>query len=250
MTQAASVQFSQVAVCYSHGNTVVHHLDLHVEHGEFVSILGPSGCGKSTVLKAAAGIQQISNGFVSVGGRKVTEPNRECGFVFQQETLFPWHTVRRNVEFGLRLSRIGRAERRGIVDDALQQMGLAEFAGVYPAQLSGGMKQRVELARVLVNNPKVLLMDEPFGALDAQTRLRMQKLLLEIWERNRIAVLFVTHDVDEALLLSDRVVILSDRPATIKHCLAVDIPRPRATDHLMSPAFNELKKICFQQLSH
>lgn len=226
----------------------LHQLDLAIDEGEFVSLLGPSGCGKSTLISAIAGLTRLSGGELLVGGSPVHAPGAERGVVFQHHTLFPWKTVFQNVEFGLKNRRVKKRERVVAVSEMLAHVGLDEFAGHYPAQLSGGMQQRVNLARALVNRPKVLLMDEPFAALDAQTRLNMQELLLGLWGERRMTVLFVTHDVDEALFLADRVVVLSRRPAQIRSEIAVDLPRPRTTEVLTTPGFSGLKRECLELL--
>jgi sulfonate transport system ATP-binding protein len=234
-----------VDIHFGEGKTAVQALsgiDLRIEPGEFVSILGPSGCGKSTIIGALAGFTQISSGELRVDAERVTAPGPERGVVFQQHTLFPWKTVAQNVEFGLKMRGVGRAERAQKARAILSSMGLAEFLAHYPHQLSGGMQQRVNLARVLVNRPRVILMDEPFCSLDAQTRLQMQELLLSLWHEFHMTVVFVTHEVDEALFLSDRVIVLTQRPARIKSEVPVDLPRPRTRDLLTSPEFVTLKR--------
>ncbi|MGE0312903.1 MAG: ABC transporter ATP-binding protein [Lautropia sp.] len=203
---------------------------LRLEPGSFTSLIGPSGCGKSTLLNAVAGFVALTSGSIRVDRRTVSAPDPAVGVVFQQYALFPWLTVLGNVQFGLKRLPIGRVERRERAIAALEEVGLASRAASFPGQLSGGMRQRVALARTLAPNPHVLLMDEPFGALDAQTRLSMQDLLLRIWERHRTTVLFVTHDVDEALLLSDRAEIMSAAPGRITDSLVVDSPRPRSVE--------------------
>ncbi|MEY2934596.1 MAG: hypothetical protein RL033_5345 [Pseudomonadota bacterium] len=220
----------------------VRGVDFHVAAGEFVSILGPSGCGKSTVIGAIAGFTTPSSGELLLDAQPILAPGPERGVVFQQHTLFPWKTVQANVEFGLKMRGIGATERRHTATEILQRVGLGEFARHYPNQLSGGMQQRVSLARVLVNRPRVLLMDEPFCSLDAQTRLGMQEMLLELWEEFHMTVIFVSHDVDEVLFLSDRVLVCSPRPGRIQASLPVDLPRPRDSDALTSPEFVRLKR--------
>jgi ABC-type nitrate/sulfonate/bicarbonate transport system ATPase subunit len=229
--------------------TAVHRLDLRVEDEEFVCLLGPSGCGKSTALNVIAGFVPPAAGRCTVDGRPVTAPGVDRGVVFQDANIFPWLTVRRNVAFGPGL-RAGRAhpQRRAAVDAIIERVGLAGFADALPLELSGGMRQRVGLARVLVNDPPVLLMDEPFGALDAQTRIIMQELLLELWETARKTVLFVTHDIDEALLLSDRVVVMSARPGRVQEELRVPLPRPRTYAQTGTPEFLRLKTHLFDSL--
>jgi NitT/TauT family transport system ATP-binding protein len=205
---------------------------LALESGSFTAIVGPSGCGKSTLLNAIAGFVKPSYGYVSVDGRKVRGPDPDVGVIFQQFALFPWFSALGNVEFALKRFTMSRGERRQRAIEALREVKLADHARKFPGQLSGGMKQRVAIARTLACNPKVLLMDEPFGALDAQTRLRMQELLLRLWDVRRQTVLFITHDVDEALLLADVVHVMSAAPGRILETIEVDIPRPRAVERL------------------
>ncbi|HKP60812.1 MAG TPA: ABC transporter ATP-binding protein [Polyangiales bacterium] len=242
---AGSIALHGVEIHFGEGKNAVRALDgidLEIQRGEFVSILGPSGCGKSTILGAIAGFTRLSAGDLRVDAGRVVGPGPDRGIVFQQHTLFPWKTVVDNVEFGLKMRGISRLERRKTAREILSHIGLVEFQDHYPHQLSGGMQQRVALARVLVNRPRVLLMDEPFCSLDAQTRLQMQEMLLSLWHELHMTVLFVTHDVDEAVFLSDRVVVLTKRPASIKESIAVDLPRPRTTDVLTSPEFTRLKR--------
>jgi ABC-type nitrate/sulfonate/bicarbonate transport system ATPase subunit len=217
-------------------------IDVGVETNEFAALLGPSGCGKSTLLNMVAGFDRPTRGRVLVHGAEVTAPGPRRAVVFQEPALFPWYTVSDNVTFGLRARGRRPAEFREQVEAILDQVGLRGFESHYPAELSGGMKQRVGIARVLVMEPEVLLMDEPFGSLDAQTRSLMQELLLSVWERHHQTVLFVTHDVEEALLLADTVLVMTARPGRIKQRLAVELPRPRALETTTSPRFNELKR--------
>jgi len=254
MTQSSAlgaVALHGVDIHFGEGKTAVQALsgiDLRIEPGEFVSILGPSGCGKSTIIGALAGFTPITSGELRVDAERVTAPGPERGVVFQQHTLFPWKTVAKNVEFGLKMRGVRRAEREQKAREILSSMGLGEFLAHYPHQLSGGMQQRVNLARVLVNRPRVILMDEPFCSLDAQTRLQMQELLLSLWHELHMTVVFVTHEVDEALFLSDRVIVLTRRPARIKSEVPVDLPRPRTRDLLTSPEFVALKRRTLQLL--
>lgn len=203
---------------------------LTLEPGSFTALIGPSGCGKSTLLNTVAGFVPPSAGSIRIDGNFVTGPSPDVGVVFQQYALFPWFTAIGNVEFALKRLGLSRTERRMRALGALEEVGLAERANTYPSQLSGGMKQRVALARTFASNPKVLLMDEPFGALDAQTRISMQELLLGIWDAHRTTVLFVTHDVDEALLLSDRVHVMSTGPGRIVESIEVGSKRPRSVE--------------------
>jgi len=228
----------------------VQGLDCQIEAGQFVCVVGPSGCGKSTLLGALAGHLQPHTGTLNVDGAAVSGPSPQRGMVFQQHTLFPWRTVRDNVAFGLKMRGLGKAERHRAADEILTLVGLEGFAGHWPDQLSGGMQQRVEIARVLVNRPRLLLMDEPFGALDALTRLNMQELLLDIWTRIRTTVVFVTHDIDEALFLADRLLVMSPRPGRIIEDLRLDFPRPRTTGLVTSPEFSHLKRHCLELLRH
>jgi ABC-type nitrate/sulfonate/bicarbonate transport system ATPase subunit len=217
-------------------------IDLTVDRNEFAAILGPSGCGKSTLLNMVAGFETPTRGRVVVGGRPVDGPSPKRGVVFQEPALFPWYTVLENITFGPKTVGVDPAAYRQTVRALVAQVGLEGFEGHYPAELSGGMKQRVGIARVLVMQPEVLLMDEPFGSLDAQTRSLMHELLLSVWERHHQTVLFVTHDVEEALLLADSVSVMTARPGRIKKRLTVDLPRPRTVEMTTSAVFNELKR--------
>lgn len=226
----------------------LHDVSLTARPGEFICILGPSGCGKSTLLGALAGHLPPSSGTIRVDGKPVHGPHPDRGLVFQQHTLFPWKSVLDNVAFGLKMKGVGREERQAAARDLLQLVGLAEFENSYPAQLSGGMQQRVEIARVLINHPRVMLMDEPFGALDAQTRLKMQELLLDVWARIRTTIVFITHDIDEALFLADRILVMSPRPGRIVDEIALDFARPRHAGLVTSAEFVRLKRHCLDQL--
>jgi len=220
--------------------TALDRLSLEVGDSEFVSIVGASGCGKSTLLSIVAGLQDASGGTVVVDGQPVTGPGRDRGVVFQTYTLFPWLSSLGNVEFALKDEAIGRDERRARAMEQLDLVGLADFADAYPAELSGGMRQRVALARALVYRPRTLLMDEPFGALDALTRRVMQELLTKVWEQHRLTVLFITHDVEEAVFVSDRVLVMTNRPGRIKEQIRVDLPRPRSYELVTTPEFRGL----------
>ena len=217
-------------------------IDLRIARNEFAAILGPSGCGKSTLLNMVAGFDRPTGGRVLVNGTAVEAPHPSRAVVFQEAALFPWYTVWDNVSFGPRTMGVPAAQYRPKVEAYLEQVGLRGFERHYPAELSGGMKQRVGIARVLVMEPEVLLMDEPFGRLDAQTRSVMQELLLAVWERHHQTVLFITHDIEEALLLADSVSVMTARPGRIKKRLQVDLPRPRSLEVTTSPVFNELKR--------
>ena len=249
--QSGNVALRNVAVRFDTGSAeveAVRDLSVEIGAGEFVSILGPSGCGKSTLIGAVAGFTPLAGGEVVLDGTAGTRPGPDRGVVFQHHTLFPWKTVYHNVEFGLKMRGVPRGERHEAIEQILGEVGLAEFARHYPAQLSGGMQQRVNLSRALVNRPRVLLMDEPFAALDAQTRLQMQELLLELWTEIRMTVIFVTHDIDEAIFLADRLIVLSERPARVQADLAVELPRPRTAEALTAPPFMRLKRECLELL--
>jgi len=228
--------------------TALHNLSMFAKPGEFVCLLGSSGCGKSTLLAALAGHIQANGGSILVDGQQINGPHPERGLVFQQHTLFPWKKIIDNVAFGLKMKGISRATRHERARELLKLMGLAGFENHYPAQLSGGMLQRVEIARVLINSPKVMLMDEPFGALDAQTRMMMQQLLLEVWERIKTTIVFITHDIDEALFLADRVLVMSARPGRIIEEINLDFARPRHAELITSSHFMQLKRHCLELL--
>jgi NitT/TauT family transport system ATP-binding protein len=217
-------------------------IDLSVAEREFVAILGPSGCGKSTLLNMVAGFDRPTRGSVRVDGEEIVDPSPRRGVVFQEPALFPWFSVMENVVFGPKTQGLPSADYRRHAEQILEQVGLRGFEASYPAELSGGMRQRVGIARVLIMRPQVLLMDEPFGSLDAQTRMLMQELLLRVWERHHQTVLFVTHDIEEALLLADRVCVMTARPGSIKKSIDVRIARPRAIEVTTSPEFNMLRR--------
>ena len=220
--------------------TALDGASLSLGDNEFVSLVGTSGCGKSTLLSIVAGLQEPTSGEVLVDGRPVYGPGRDRGVVFQTYTLFPWLSAQGNVEFALRGQKLSARERRETALEHLKLVGLEGFEDARPNQLSGGMKQRVAIARALSYRPEILLMDEPFGALDALTRQLMQELLTRVWEQHRLTVLFVTHDVEEAVYISDRVVVMTNRPGRVKKEVVVDLPRPRTYDMLASPEFGEL----------
>lgn len=225
--------------------TALDQVSFEVPDQQFAVLVGPSGCGKSSLLYLTAGLNEPTEGQIHVGGQQVQGPGADRGMVFQSYTLFPWLTVRQNVEFGLKRRGMAAARRKEIVDYYVNEVGLAGFADNYAKQLSGGMMQRVAIARALANDPQILLMDEPFGALDSQTRLQMQQLLLRVWGNSKKTVLFVTHDIDEAILLGDRVYVMGARPGRIKQILDVPIERPRTLDMVMERSFIEMKRNIF-----
>jgi NitT/TauT family transport system ATP-binding protein len=224
-----------------HAVVAVEKAEFSIKEREFVCLLGPSGCGKSTILHVIAGFIKPSDGRVTVWNRPVVGPATDRGVVFQRHTLFPWKSVAQNIAVGPRMRGVPAQEIQRIVDHYLDITGLTDFRHRYPRELSVGMQQRVGLGRAFANDPGILLMDEPFGSLDAQTRLRMQELLLSVWSEHRKTVLFVTHDIEEAILLSDRVLILSPRPARVHEDIAIDVPRPRTHDTLTQPDCVALK---------
>ena len=243
-------EFLNVGKTFERGTArvvAVESLSLRVDDGEFVCILGPSGCGKSTLLFMAAGLEKISSGRVVCDGRDVTGPGADRGMLFQQFALYPWLSARKNVEFGLTLRGVPGSERWKLAKQWLEMMGLTPFADAYPHQLSGGMQQRVAIARLLVNKPQIMLMDEPFAALDAQTRTTLGEELVRVWQQARGTVLFVTHSIDEAILLADRLVIMTPRPGRIKMDMRIDIPRPRDP---ASGDFNALRRTVTDLLRH
>ena len=221
--------------------TALRDLNFKTHRREFVCVIGPSGCGKSTLIRILAGLETHSSGQVLLDGKAVDGPGRDRGMVFQGYTLFPWLTVKKNVMFGLEMNGTGRHEAQAQARQWLELVGLGKFADAYPHQLSGGMKQRVAIARALANQPRILLMDEPFGALDAQTRARMQAHLLEIWRNIDITILFITHDLDEAILLADRILVLKAHPGEVQELIEVPVPRPRSAAQVGSPEFQATK---------
>jgi NitT/TauT family transport system ATP-binding protein len=240
----SSIAARGVSMVFDTRGGAVRALDdvtVEIPDAHFACIVGASGCGKSTLLNIMAGLIRPTEGTIEVGRRGVEGPGADRGMVFQSYTLFPWLRVRENIEFGPSLKDVASDERRRIADALLEEMGLVEFAHAYPRELSGGMKQRVAIARALANDPDVLLMDEPFGALDALTRAGAQRFLTRIWEQHRRTIAFVTHDIDEAIYLGDTVFVMSPRPGRIKEIVTVDIPRPRSLDDIGTARFAELK---------
>ncbi|WP_250511313.1 ABC transporter ATP-binding protein [Caballeronia sp. GACF4] len=229
--------------------TVLDNFDLSVREGEFLAVLGPSGCGKSTFLSILAGLVPQTAGKITVDGEPVSAARQKLGVVFQGYALFPWRTVRKNVETGLEIRGVKAVQRRSEAERFLRLVGLLDFADHYPHQLSGGMRQRVAIARVLAYGPEILLMDEPFGALDAQTRESLQQELLAIWEQSAKTVVFVTHSIDEAIFLADRVAIMGRGPGRVKEIIDIDLPRPRDASLRHSAAFMALRQRAWASLS-
>ncbi|MFN8233769.1 MAG: ABC transporter ATP-binding protein [Actinomycetota bacterium] len=225
--------------------TALKDVSIEVFESDIVVLVGPSGCGKSTLLNTAAGLIYPSAGEIRVDGEAVVGPGRDRGMVFQAYTLYPWLRVQANVEYGMKLNKVRSAERRRVAEHYLKLVGLADAAGRYPHQLSGGMRQRVAIARALANEPRVLLMDEPFGALDAQTRVLMQQLLLDVWERSKMTILFVTHDIEEAVFLGDRIYVMDVNPGRIATEIEVDIPRPRHFEVIATDRFQAKRQVIF-----
>ena len=240
------LEFSEVSKEYGHADregklSVLDRISFSAGSNEFVCLLGPSGCGKSTLLKMAAGLEQATSGTVSLGGEKITAPRSGCSMVFQDYALFPWLTVERNIAFGLELQGLDHESVRQSVARLIRLVGLEGFERSLPSQLSGGMKQRVALARSLVLAPQVLLMDEPFGALDSFTRMEMQEELIKLWLHRPFTVLFVTHDIEEAVYLADRIVVMTPRPGRVKTIVSVPLARPRQrTDERFTAIRNHL----------
>ena len=228
--------------------TALNGVNLDIHENEFVCVVGPSGCGKSTLLNIIGGLEEPTSGSVTVDGKPVEGPGPDRGIVFQQYALFPWLTVEENVKFGLKLQGKSKEECDEIATKYIKLVELQDVAKSYPKELSGGMKQRVAIARAYAVNPKVLLMDEPFGALDAQTRTQLQSELLETWEKEQKTCFFITHDVEEAIVLAQRVVIMYARPGRVKEVVDIDIPYPRTQETKMSPRFLELKNHIWSQV--
>lgn len=252
-TQQAMIRFHDLRQEFTLTGTTFTALDgvnLDIADGEFVTVVGPSGCGKSTMLNAAAGLLDPTGGRVMVDDREVHGPSTRTGVIFQQYALFPWLTVRKNVEFGLELKKVPAKERRVIVDHYLELVGLTRFAEALPKELSGGMKQRCAIARAYAVNPEILLMDEPFGALDALTRVHMQEQLLATWTKERRTVMFVTHDVDESVFLASRVIVMAARPGRIYKEIKIDLPYPRTEEMRLSDEFARLRAQVWEAVYH
>ena len=217
-------------------------ISFSVHRREFICVIGPSGCGKSTLIRIIAGLEAQTSGNILLDSQPIEKPGSDRGMVFQSYTLFPWLTIKKNVMFGLTMSKINRKKAATEAMDWLELVGLSEFADLYPHQLSGGMKQRVAIARALANQPRILLMDEPFGALDAQTRAQMQSYLLQIWRSIDITIVFITHDLEEAIYVADRILVLGANPGHLQEIVEVPVPRPRTPDQFLSPEFLSTKK--------
>ncbi|WP_029252763.1 ABC transporter ATP-binding protein [Paraoerskovia marina] len=228
----------------------LERVNLDISDNEFVTVVGPSGCGKSTLMNILAGLDETTAGHALVDGAEVSGPGPERGVIFQQYALFPWLTVRKNVEFGLKVAGYAKAERRERAEHFIKLVGLDQFADALPKMLSGGMKQRCAIARAYAVDPSILLMDEPFGALDALTRVRLQEQLLETWSREKRTVVFITHDVDEAVFLANRVVVMAARPGRIYDVIDIDLPYPRTEEVRLSPEFAELRNRIWTSVYH
>lgn len=249
--RVTKLKIDNVKKVYSTRNgemTALNGVNLEIKENEFICVVGPSGCGKSTLLNIIAGLDTPSSGAVYMDDKKIEGTGTERGVVFQQYALFPWMTVLKNVMFGLKLQGKSDAQAKEIAMKYIKAVQLEDFVNHYPKELSGGMKQRVAIARAYAVNPEVLLMDEPFGALDAQTRTQLQTELLKTWENERKTCFFITHDVDEAIILAQRVIIMSARPGRIKEIVDIDIPYPRDQETKMSPRFMELKNHIWSQV--
>ncbi|WP_019914226.1 ABC transporter ATP-binding protein [Paenibacillus sp. HW567] len=247
MSAAGALDIQKVNKSYVHEGRpklVLSDINIHVEPGEFITVIGPSGCGKSTLLKIVAGLESKDAGTLLLSGEPITGPSQNKGVIFQEHRLFPWQTVEENIAADLSLKK---SEIRRKVDSMIELVRLQGFEKAYPKQISGGMAQRVAIARTLLRNPKVLLLDEPFGALDAFTRTHMQEALLDIWHTNRTTMLLVTHDIDEAVFLSNRIVVMDAQPGRIKHILFVDLPYPR---NRLRSSFQELRTLVLRALEH
>lgn len=254
MTTENKIVIKDVSKLFRLGKDYFKALDnvsLELGESEFVTVVGPSGCGKSTMMNLLAGLITPTEGIVTVDGKEVDGPSPERGVIFQQYALFPWLTVRENVEFGLRSRKdITKAQRREIAEHFIEMVGLTQFADSLPKTLSGGMKQRCAIARAYAVNPSILLMDEPFGALDALTRVQLQSQLLEAWSQDKRTVMFITHDVDEAVFLANRVVVMAAKPGRIYDIIPIDLPYPRTDEMRLSPEFAELRNKIWKAVYH
>ncbi|MEV0995935.1 ABC transporter ATP-binding protein [Nonomuraea sp. NPDC050202] len=249
----AKISFRDVVKTYPMKDdtfTALDHVSLDIADREFVTVVGPSGCGKSTLMSMAAGLVEPTSGEVLVDGSPVDGPGPDRGVIFQQYALFPWLTVRKNVEFGLKLKGLPAEERRRRAQRAIELVGLADFADALPKTLSGGMKQRCAIARAYAVDPQVLLMDEPFGALDALTRVQLQDQLLDTWSKDQRTVMFITHDVDEAVYLANRVIVMAARPGRLHKVIDVDLPYPRTEEMRLSPEFGRIRNEVWHAVYH
>ncbi|MGV9778053.1 ABC transporter ATP-binding protein [Streptosporangium sp. NPDC003464] len=250
---APKIEFRGISHRFDLGGSdfaALDRVDLDIADGEFVTVVGPSGCGKSTLMNVAAGLLEPAEGSVLVDGVPVRGPSPQRGVIFQQYALFPWMSVRKNVEFGLKIAGVGAAERRARAQYFIDVVGLTDFADALPKTLSGGMKQRCAIARAYAVDPTILLMDEPFGALDALTRVQLQDRLLDTWSRERRTVLFITHDVDEAVYLANRVIVMAARPGRVHRVIEVDLPYPRTEEIRLSAEFAELRGQVWHSVYH
>ncbi|MCZ8261181.1 MAG: ABC transporter ATP-binding protein [Beijerinckiaceae bacterium] len=245
-----TISLRSVSKVYGGAREVValDQVDFDVAEGEFVALLGPSGCGKSTLLNLVAGFETLTDGTLTFDNAPVTRPGPDRGVVFQEASLLPWLSVWENVVFGPKVQKLARSDYEPRAREILRVVGLEAFHEALPVQLSGGMRQRVGIARALVMEPRALLMDEPFGALDAQTRLSMQALLLDVWQTLKTTVLFVTHDIDEAILLADRICVMTARPGRITRTIPITLNRPRSIDDLTSAEFNRFKAMIMAEM--
>ncbi|MGT2742446.1 ABC transporter ATP-binding protein [Streptococcus plurextorum] len=250
-TRAVKVKIDHVVKSFPTRNgevVALNGVDLDIYENEFITVVGPSGCGKSTLLNIIAGLSQPTSGKVYCDGKEVVGTGTDRGVVFQQYALFPWLTVKKNVMFGLEMQGKSKAEAAEIAERYIKMVDLQDFADHYPKELSGGMKQRVAIARAYAVNPSILLMDEPFGALDAQTRTQLQEELIKTWEKEKKTCFFITHDVDEAIILGSRVIIMSARPGRIKEIVPIDIPHPRDQSTKLSKEFLDIKNYIWSQV--
>lgn len=229
-------------------HTVFEGIDVTIDEGSFVSIIGPSGCGKTSILNVIAGLLKATSGRVLMDGQVVQGPSPQRGVVFQQYALFPWLTVRKNIEFGIRMSGGSALSRKEAADTLLEQMGLTQWQNAFPKELSGGMKQRVALARAYAVAPEVLLMDEPFGALDSETRVRLQDELVSMWFDRRTTIVFITHDIEEAIFLSQRVLVMGGTPGKIVNDVPVNLPNPRSSDVRVTEEFGDIRRVLWSAL--
>ena len=253
MTPAPKISVQEVTKTFALGKdtfTALDRVSLDIADNEFVTVVGPSGCGKSTLLNILAGLEEPTAGEAKVDGQRVSGPGPERGVIFQQYALFPWLTVRKNVEFGLRTAGVPAAERRARANYFIKMVDLEQFADALPKMLSGGMRQRCAIARAYAVNPSILLMDEPFGALDALTRVKLQEQLLDTWSKEQRTVMFITHDVDEAVFLANRVIVMAARPGRVYDVVDIDLPYPRSEEFRLSPEFAAWRNRVWRSVYH